>query len=526
MNFIRIRGLFVQKKSILLMIIVVFVTSLAITIFAEDSDYKKQAEEFTKLEPEESKSNAKTTEGISFDFPNTDLVIFARFVANTCGKILVGESLLKGNINIKSEKNLNLEELKDVFSALLFSYGLEFVETEECLEIVQVSSSYVKVYNLKHLKAADLAKALSDMFRMSFNVGNNPVNIQISAVEGSNALMVLAPKNQHIEIEECIKEIDVEARQVFLDVLVVELTKNSGFGFGINATYKANDFAPSGGNATGIVSGLLGTSDPASSDISYNYAKGNWSININSGNKDTDLKVLSQPRVIALENQKSEIKITKKQPYANGSTSVQNGESGSSVSTTTTTEEVGIDITITPRINAEKDVTLDMQLKITSIVDSASMAIGLNSSGQTVEQNIPVIGHRIVNNTSVVKNKGTLAIGGLLDNQKTTIKTAPPVLGDIPWLGFLFAKTTESTVQTELMIYITPVVVDNVEALRALTKNQIEKLRNYDSSEKNTIDQMLTGKKSINDDTFNLFKYFSDKKYREEQDFIVQPENL
>ncbi len=536
MNYMRIRELFVSKKSILLiMVIAIFITNFSFAVFAEDTDYKKQAEEFTKLRPEESTSNTEKQEGISFDFPNTELVVFARFVVNACGKILVGEDLLKGNVNIKSEKNLSLKELKDVFSAMLFSYGLEFVETEECMEIVQVSDSYVKVYNLKHLKAADLAKALSDMFRMSFRVGNNPVNIQITAVEGSNALMVLAPKNQHIEIEECIKEIDVEARQVFLDILVVELTQNSSFGFGINATYNAPDFKPVdtsvspnvAGDVTGVISGTLSSSGTPAPDISYDYSNGNWTVNVNSGNKNTDLKVLSQPRVIAVENQKSEIKISKKQPYANGTTSVQNGDSNSNSTTTTTaTEDVGVDITITPRINSEKDVTLELKLKITSIVDSAQMAVGLDATGNTTTQPVPVIGHRIVNNTSVVKNKKVLVIGGLLDNQKTTEKTAPPVLGDIPWLGFMFAKTTEVAVQTQLMIYITPIVIDSVEALRMLTKNQIEKMRNYDSSEKNTIDQMLTGKKTDNDDTFNLYKYFSDNKYREKQDFIVQPENL
>ena len=69
------------------------------------------------------------------------------------------------------------------------------------------------------------------MFKMSFRVGNNPVNIQITAVDGSNSIMVLVPKNQQIEIEASIKELDVEVRQVLLDVLVVELTKNSSFRF-------------------------------------------------------------------------------------------------------------------------------------------------------------------------------------------------------------------------------------------------------------------------------------------------------
>ena len=273
---------------------------------------------------------------------------------------------------------------------------------------------------------------------------------------------------------------------------------------------------------------MLGPTTIPTQSVDYNFTKGKWSINMNAGDDSTKLKVLSQPRVISVENQKSQIKISKKQPYANGSTSVQNGTGteGKSTTTTTTTEEVGIDLTITPRINKEMDVTLELKLKITSIVDSTPMAIGLNAAGQTVNQSIPIIGHRIVNNSSIVESGKTLIIGGLLENTKTITSTAPPVLGDIPWVGWMFANTTEQVVQTELMIYITPIVINNIEQLRSLTNNEVQKLRNYDSKSKNTIDQMLTGKKTETDDSFNLFSYFTKEKYREKQSFIPQPENL
>ncbi len=476
------------------------------------------AENFKQLNV---KKESLSSKKITFDFPNTDLKVFANFVAQLSGKILIGEDLLKGNINIKSQRNMDSDEVKQLFNALLSTQGLEYVETENSMEIIQISDSYVKVYELKYLKADDLAKSLAQMFRMSFKVGNNPVNIQITAVAGSNALMVLAPKNQQVEIEEAIKKMDVEVHQVLLDVLVVELSTTISTGFGVNARYGDNAFSK---DTTGITSGVV--TNPPSPTIDYNYNFGDWAISVNAADSTTKLKVLSQPRVIAVENQKSQIKIDKKQPYANGSTSQKSGEDTSST-TTTTTEEVGIDLTITPRINTNKDVTLDLKLSITSIVDSINLPIGVGSNGTTtIDQTIPIIGHRIVNNVSVVQNGKTLVIGGLLDNQKTLITTAPPVLGDLPWLGFMFAKTTEATVQKELLIYITPTVIENVEQQRSLTKIEIQKLRNYDSKETDTIDQMLTGKKTETDDTFNLFDYFSRKEYREKQNFIPQPENL
>lgn len=481
-----------------------------------DTD-KKKKNSSNKFDNLAVKTDNLDTKEITFDFPNTELKIFARFVTKLCKKILIGGDLLKGKINLKSHRKMSLSEVKKLFNGILATNGLEFIETKNCLEIINLVDSYVKVYTLKHLKAADFAKSLSEMFRMSFRVGKNPVNIQIASVEGSNAIMVLAPKNQQVEIDASIKELDVEAQQVLLDVMVLELTKTVTSGFSVNATYSGDGFSETG----------VTNSSVDNETIKYAYNGGNWNINVNASDSTTKVKVLSQPRVIAVENLKSEIKIEQKEPYANSSTSQQNGSGGSpSTTMTTTTEDVGIDLSVTPRINKNKDVTLELKLKFTSVLDSKDMGIGVNQNGVIQTQKVPTIGHRIVNNTSVVRNGKTLIIGGMLDNTKKLTTNAPPVLGDIPWIGTLFSKTEDETVQTELIILITPTVIDNVEQLRALTKNEIRKLRNYDTTKKNTIDQMLTGKKTETDDTFNLFDYFSSKKYREKQSFIPQPKNL
>ena len=471
-------------------------------------------EDFIKLHVKKGNLDTKT---ITFDFPNTKLSVFARFVAKLCGKILIGEDQLKGNINIKSQRKMDLDEVNKLFRALLFSYGYEPVETENCIEIIHTSDSYVKVYKLENLKAADLSKSLSMMFRMSFRVGNNAISIQISPVEGSNALMVFAPRNQQVEIEQAIKKLDTRVRQVLLDVLVIELTTGDDFGYGAEATYSGNGFENSG-----IKSGQL-TKNNA---IGITYGNANWNIAVNAGLTKTKLKILSQPRVIAIENQKSQIKIENKEPFANGSTSQTNTTGSPSTTTTTSTEQVGIDLSVTPRINFTKDVTLELKLKFTSILSSIGMSVGVASNGSTVTNQVPIIGHRIINNTAIVKNGKTLILGGMLNNRKTLTTTAPPVLGDIPWVGFMFSKTTEVTEQTELMIFITPTVIENVEQLRALTKHETQKLQNYDPKEKGRIDQMLTGKKTEADDTFKLFDYFSDEQYRKQQTFIPQPENM
>ena len=126
------------------------------------------------------------------------------------------------------------------------------------------------------------------------------------------------------------------------------------------------------------------------------------------------------------------------------------------------TVDVGLDIEITPRINSLNDVTLKLKLGITSITDYTRIISGQakDSSGKAepTYNEMPEVGHRIVDNTSNVKNGEVIAIGGLLKNQKIVTRTAPPVLGDLPWIGWLFAKDSEATEQIELMILFHPLL--------------------------------------------------------------------
>jgi general secretion pathway protein D len=476
---------------------------------------------------------------ITFNFSNTELKVFARFVAKLCENFLIGEDLLKGNINIKSQVKLNLTEVKDLLKAVLYSKGLDFIENDICMEVIQHSDSITKVYRLNYLKSSDLATSLTQMFRMSFRVGNQPVNIQITSIDEANALMVLAPKAQQLEIEKTIKKMDVRIRQVMLNIMVLEVSKISAFGFGVDVVF--NDKGDGNGNTGGLISGTGGnkatssmtfTTDSISSAGGVTYSKGNWTINAQGVDKNTRRKILTQPRVMAANNQKAEIRLGEKKPYVTTKVSFAGGStsSGNNASTSSEikTDDVGLNLEITPRINNVKDVTLDLKLEITSFINSLKVISGKADKTNNVDNtnDVPQIGHRIINNSSNVKSGEVLVIGGMLKNQKTVITTAPPVLGDIPWLGWMFAKSSEATEQIELMVFISPTIIYNSEEGDALTIAETDNIRNYDITTKGTIDQMLTGKKGLSDNVFNIFDYFSNGKYRSEQDFIAQPGSL
>jgi len=458
--------------------------------------------------------NKKSKPGdISFDFYNTSLKTFGQFVAKLDKKTMIGEDLLKGNINMHTYKKMTLPQLKSFFRALLSTQTLGLIETNEYLQIIHMAGSIVQVYELKYLKAADLAKSLSEMYRMSFRVGNTPENIQITAVDDSNALMVLAPKNQQLEIEKSIKTLDLRTKQVFLNIKIVEVTKNSSFGFAASGGFKNNTNAIAT-NVPGATGAQTFGSAAVGPTAQYAYNSQDFTLNLDATEKIIDIKLLSQPKILALDNKKSTLKFGQKHSYVSSLTSLQ---SSTYPVGTTATVDIGLDIEITPRINKDKNVILTLSLTLNDIQSNFQYI----SDGTT--NKIPVVGHRIVKNTSSVKSGQTLVIGGLLKNQKSVTKSSPPVFGDLPYIGWLFSKTSEQTEQVELIFIITPTVIENSKDTLSVTNSEINKLKNYDSVNKEAITQMLTGKKGKTDTVFSVFDYFSDKNYRKEQDFIPQP---
>ena len=509
------------------------VTIIVMTTFTAVDAVEKNREQ------QEKDIELSSSKNITFDFSNADLKVFAGFVAKLCRKSLIGEDdLLKQKISIESQKKMNLHQVKKVFRSVLNSKGLDYRETDVYMEIFSVADSIMKVYRIKYLKSADIAKSLSSMFRMSFKVGNKSENIQITSIDSANSVMVLASNSQQLEIEKAIKKLDSRTSQVLLDIMVVEVTKTSEFGFGINYRYDGGSAAgtaqinPIGPyDHTGKTAPPTFTTSAVSSVAGFGVLEGRFSLNMQAVDQKTKIKILSQPRILAKENEKASIKIGEKQNYIKGSSSLGSESDSSGTTQTTGVNDLGLDIEITPRINKRENVIIELKLKITNVLGnysfSNSTATDTQSGGDdSTTTNIPIVGERIINNTSSMMSGETLVIGGLLKNNKTVIRDIPPILGDIPLIGWLLSKESEATEQVELMVFITPTVIKDTEDGRVVTKMEANKLRNYDPAEKATIDQMLTGRKARSYDLFNLFDYFKDGKYRKEQDFVPEPENL
>jgi len=246
-------------------------------------------------------------------------------------------------------------------------------------------------------------------------------------------------------------------RQVLLEVKVMEVTLNDGYEQGIdwnvnNAGVKTKssfDF-----NASDIT-------DIASGAGVLTLAGNDFSAAISLLKTQGDVNVLSSPRVTALNNQKAVIKVGSDEYFVTGysttaSTSADNDRIDRNVEITPFFSGIALDVT--PQIDSDGGVLLHVHPSIIEVSDS----IKTISTGDGQPIVLPLAKSEVRETDTVVKAKSgeIIVIGGLMKTANKDLVAKVPFFGDIPWLGELFTRRSQSVQKTELIILIKPVVVD------------------------------------------------------------------
>lgn len=175
--------------------------------------------------------------------------------------------------------------------------------------------------------------------------------------------------------------------------------------------------------------------------------------------KNTKVNILSTPRILTLDNHEAIINISQEVPYLESTQETATG----GVLTSYNFRDVGVILTVTPRINKSGTVTLDMNQQINSLVEFTLF-------------NAPVIAKREATSTVTVKDGQTMIIGGIIEDNKTETIHKVPILGSIPFIGKLFRREEKKTEKTELMVFITPHIIRNPEEADEITKKQQSEL--------------------------------------------------
>jgi general secretion pathway protein D len=330
--------------------------------------------------------------------------------------------------------------------------------------------SDIHIYNLENSDSATMAQTLSNL-ASTVPVRRDPKakeespaafteRFKVVANTETNSLIIISAPDDYGKIRGIIQELDQKREQVLVEALIIEISldddESLGFdwnaiidtGYGVGGVVSSNTGLMKESIQTGGLAGLtVGLLDGTVPSV--------WAI-LNANKETTNFKVLSTPEIVTIDNQEATITISEQIPFLTSSRVDENNN----VITTYDYKDIGIILKLTPHINKNGYITMEINQQVKKIVEG------------TVLLENPSVYNREITSKITVKNERTIVIGGLIRDDTVDIEQKVPLLGDIPLLGLLFRKTTKQRVRTNLMVFITPHIVTRDEAVNAVTQKK------------------------------------------------------
>jgi len=277
---------------------------------------------------------------------------------------------------------------------------------------------------------------------------------------GQNSLLVLATPEIQDALLEIIAELDRPGRQVLISAVLAEVELGDQFAFGVQFgpngqinPSNPNNAVTVGGSLFGLGPIFEGTLDPVfpgsltTSTLNFGV---DATVLLQALSEKTGVRILQQPRVFTSDNKEAKFFDGQDVPFQSSTSS--GGNTGGTVVADFEQIAVGIGLNVRPRITKDLNVAMEVAVLLSDVN---------RNPGFSVPGNNPVINRRQTNTAVTVKNGQTIVISGIRKEGSSKVKTGFPVLGDIPVLDWVFSYTDEVEGVKELVIFITPIVVNN-----------------------------------------------------------------
>ncbi|GAA6151474.1 type II secretion system secretin GspD [Pseudoteredinibacter isoporae] len=279
-------------------------------------------------------------------------------------------------------------------------------------------------------------------------------DIKVVADEDNNALLIYATSKQYRKIEQAMKKLDVSPAQIMIEASIIEVTLNDTLEYGLEWSFKGGF----GGGDQGL-GGLANTRNaPAAIRPGFSYSlvnsAGNIQAILNALATDSLLNVISTPSVMVLDNNEAKIKVGSQTPVQVGSSTTSTGI----VTNNIEFKDTGVDLEVTPSVNAGGMVTLDILQKVSDV--GAQDEVSGQRSFQTRE----------IQTRIAIRSGESAVLGGLIRENKTNGSSGVPGLHSLPVVGALFGKKSTTSVKTELLVILTPRVLFNEQDMRDISR--------------------------------------------------------
>lgn len=376
-------------------------------------------------------------------------------------------------------------------TVLLMDTPEKIKEAMEALEAMEQKST-VKIFNLKYAKAKDVEETLKSQLDMK-NLG------YIKADGRTNQVIVQTLPERMKNIERLIKGLDKKTKGVLIDTKILKIALTNDITGGIEweglfsvarqhggltyiGSYPFSVIQSSTEAAAGWTSRydfLKNTMDGDVGAYPFSGTTSNFSastkitpgermhIGMVDGKRDFDIlfrflqtygktKIISNPTLMVIDNQEAKIHVGERRAYV--TTTTTTGASTTTIAEEVTYVDIGVSLSVTPQINEDGYVTMTVKPEISSVIGNV----------ETSEGNlIPIIDTSTAETTVIAKDGSTIIIGGLGREEKVVSEENFPYLSKIPLLGFLFSSKTHTLRRTELMILLTPIIVEGDRLITA-----------------------------------------------------------
>lgn len=393
------------------------------------------------------------------------------------------------------EKIVNVLDVETAPDVVVKVFRLEFADAKEIQTILNdligattpdegpAGTSPVATGEAAKLREVPTTLAKPKAVESKSKVGElSKDNIKILADERTNALIIMASKGDLATLTEIIDDMDIMLSQVLVEAVVLEVNLDDTFESGFDwlqrslIAYKENaagtrtplvGFAGSGGGGNFQPSDALSFNEPTTfpaadgnplAGLTYylTYFDLNMDVVMRLVSTDSRTQILSSPVILTTDNTDATINVATERYFFKGKKYVGGGDNPF-YEDDVETKKVGIELTVTPRINAKKFVVMEIAQKIDNV------------SGVQVINNTewPIVTTRKLEADIAVRSEETIVLGGLVLNSTTKQKTKIPILGDIPLLGWLFRSMRDEKSRSEVIVFITPYVMDSPEEIEA-----------------------------------------------------------
>jgi len=435
-----------RKGGLMVVMILALVLATCGIVTAEAVAEEDKAEVLTELQQQMQKT-------ISIAFRDTPIDDVIRAIAEKANVDIIKSPQVTGTVTA----TLTDVPLEEALNNILASHGYGYVADKNVIRVAPLSELAQKsevlvsrIYRITYADVKDVAKTVKEFISQRGSV---------SASESTSNIIVTDTESRIKAIDTFIKEIDRITPQILVEARIYDITAKDYLDLGIdwwagrNSTWLGDPARPTTNKEPFAISTFDASTNKAenlSGLLRFGVLNKDIDIDaqLRAEQEDINAKLLANPRILVLDNEQAIFDIVTEYPY------VERTISGSLITETVRFKEIGTKLQVTPHVT--RDGMLRLHIMPEFGVYVRDVIIG---SGETLSR-VPVVDTRKVDTIALVEHGQTVVIGGLRKKEVTKQINKIPLLGDIPLLGLLFRFEGEDVSNSELVVFITPRIIE------------------------------------------------------------------